>query len=352
MAAGEFPEPHQMMMTWAGDCTFARLPRRTPGVRADLAVIGVPYDLGVTNRPGSRFGPRAIREQSTLSGEFGDALWPWTEGIVGDLVCVDAGDIAFRPGTTDGMLDATRATVSALLADGTGVVSLGGDHLVSLPLLQAHHEHHGQMALVHFDAHCDTWEYDESHPLHHGMMFLKAARDGLVDPARSVQIGMRTPNDTMGFNVFDMLRHARRAGGRGADVAGDLLRRRALLVHRRRDDRGDVLDLDAVLESQVAALAQDPHHLVSVAGSLDAPVDRSVQVRRGEQHVVDLLACGRKVGIGARRVRDQDARVAHEALLIDELTEDAVPGPAEVDVVVCDLRVRGRRARQQKEAGG
>ena len=204
MAAGEFPEPHQMMMTWAGDCTFARLPRRTPGVRADLAVIGVPYDLGVTNRPGSRFGPRAIREQSTLSGEFGDALWPWTEGIVGDLVCVDAGDIAFRPGTTDGMLDATRATVSALLADGTGVVSLGGDHLVSLPLLQAHHEHHGQMALVHFDAHCDTWEYDESHPLHHGMMFLKAARDGLVDPARSVQIGMRTPNDTMGFNVFDM----------------------------------------------------------------------------------------------------------------------------------------------------
>lgn len=204
MAAVEFPQPHHVGMTWAGDCTFARLPRRRPEVRADLAVVGVPYDLGVTNRPGSRFGPRAIREQSTLTGEFGDALWPWTEGAFEGLVCVDAGDVAFRPGTTDGMLDAARSTVSALLAEGTSVVSLGGDHLVSLPLLEAHHEHHGQMALVHFDAHSDTWEYDPAHPLHHGMMFLKAAHDGLVDPARSVQIGMRTPNDTMGFNVFDM----------------------------------------------------------------------------------------------------------------------------------------------------
>ena len=84
------------------------------------------------------------------------------------------------------------------------MVSLGGDHLVTLPLLQAHFEHYGQMALVHFDAHSDTWEYDADAPLHHGMMFLKAAREGLIDPARSVQIGMRTPNDTMGFNVFDM----------------------------------------------------------------------------------------------------------------------------------------------------
>ena len=204
MAATEFPQPHQLSMTWAGDCTFARLPRRQPDVRPDLAVVGVPYDLGVTNRPGSRFGPRAIREQSTLSGEFGDALWPWTEGAFEGLVCVDAGDVPFRPGTTDGMLEATRAMVGSLLAEGIGVVSLGGDHLVSLPLLQAHHDHHGQMALVHFDAHSDTWEYEPEHPLHHGMMFLKAARDGLVDPARSVQIGMRTPNDTMGFNVFDM----------------------------------------------------------------------------------------------------------------------------------------------------
>lgn len=198
------PNPQDIGMTWAGDCTFARLPRLQPGETAELAIIGVPYDLGVTNRPGSRFGPRAIREQSTLSGEFADALWPWAEGSMGGRRAVDAGDVVFRPGTTDEMLASTERTVGRLLDAGTRVVSLGGDHLVSLPLLRAHHRLHGPMALVHFDAHSDTWEYDDAAPLHHGMMFLKAAREGLVDPARSVQVGMRTPNDTMGFNVFDM----------------------------------------------------------------------------------------------------------------------------------------------------
>ena len=196
-------DPHELGMTWAGDVTFARYPRRPTG---DLAVVGVGYDLGVTNRPGSRFGPRAIREQSTLSGEFPDVLWPWPTGVLGGFDVVDAGDVAFPPGSTDVMLDAARRRVSALVGSGAGVVSLGGDHLVSYPLLQAHHEHYGTMALVHFDAHCDTWEYDPEAPLHHGMMFLKAAREGLVDPAHSVQIGMRTPNDTMGFNVYDMNR--------------------------------------------------------------------------------------------------------------------------------------------------
>lgn len=198
------PTAHELAMTWAGDCTFARLPRLQPGETADFAVIGVPYDLGVTNRPGSRFGPRAIREQSTLSGEFADSLWPWQADSLGGKRAVDAGDVTFRPGTTDEMLASTERVVGRLIEAGTRVVSLGGDHLVSLPLLRAHHRTYGQMALVHFDAHSDTWEYDEAAPLHHGMMFLKAAREGLIDPARSVQVGMRTPNDTMGFNVFDM----------------------------------------------------------------------------------------------------------------------------------------------------
>lgn len=200
------PDPHDVGMTWAGDCTFARLPRldATPG--ATLAVQGIAYDVGVTNRPGARFGPRAIREQSTLSGEFTDSLWPWPAGMLGDGRCVDAGDVPFRPGSTDEMLHATQQRTSRLIAAGLGVVSLGGDHLVSLPLLRAHAEHYGTLALVHFDAHSDTWEYEPDAPLHHGMMFLQAAREGIVDPARSVQIGMRTPNDTKGFNVFDMNR--------------------------------------------------------------------------------------------------------------------------------------------------
>jgi agmatinase len=197
------PRPEELGMTWAGATTFARLPNVHPDGVAEFAIVGVPYDLGVTNRPGARFGPRAIREQSSLSAEFG-GIWPWPDNVLGTRRCIDAGDIAFRVGSTDLMLDAVRTQLAPLLAGGTRVVALGGDHLVTLPLLQAHAEVYGQMALVHVDAHSDTWEYGETDPLHHGMMFLKAARDGLIDPARSVQIGMRTPNDTMGFNVFDM----------------------------------------------------------------------------------------------------------------------------------------------------
>jgi agmatinase len=197
------PQPHQLGMTWAGVTTFGRLPQSLPDGPAEFAVIGVPYDLGVTNRPGSRFGPRAIREQSTLSAEFG-TIWPWSDDVLFGRRCIDAGDIAFRVGSTDLMLAAVRDQLAPLLAAGTGIVALGGDHLVTLPLLQAHAEVYGPMALVHVDAHSDTWEYGADDPLHHGMMFLKAARDGLILPAKSVQIGMRTPNDTMGFNVFDM----------------------------------------------------------------------------------------------------------------------------------------------------
>jgi agmatinase len=198
------PTAHDLGMTWAGDTTFARFPRLQPGVAAEFAVQGVAYDLGVTNRPGSRFGPRAIREQSSLSGEFPDSLWPWEPGSLASRPCVDAGDVAFRPGSTDEMIDATVRRTSALLDAGIGVVSLGGDHLVTLPLLQAHSAKFGRLALVHFDAHSDTWEYDADAPLHHGMMFLKAARDGLIDPAHSVQVGMRTPNVAHGFQVHDM----------------------------------------------------------------------------------------------------------------------------------------------------
>lgn len=207
---------HALGMTWAGDTGFARLPRLEPGQRADLAILGIPFDLATTNRPGSRFGPRAIREQSTLSGEFGDALWPWTPGVLAGRVCVDAGDVAFRPGSTTEMISGTHAQAGALIAQGAGVVGLGGDHFVSLPLLEAHFPVYGKMALVHFDAHSDTWEYGADEPLHHGNMFLKAARDGLIDPAHSVQMGIRTPNESHGFNVLDM--HALE-GLTSADIA-------------------------------------------------------------------------------------------------------------------------------------
>src|SRR5262249_47429010 len=150
--------PAGLGMTWAGDTTFARLPRLERGASAELAVLGVPFDLGTSNRPGARFGPRAIREQSTLSGEFGDSLWPWEAGQLSGRRCADAGDVAFRPGSVDEMLAATRARAAELIGTGCGIVSLGGDHLVSLPLVEAHAAAYGPLALLHFDAHSDTWE--------------------------------------------------------------------------------------------------------------------------------------------------------------------------------------------------
>jgi agmatinase len=168
----------------------------------DLVVSGVPLDTATTTRPGARFGPRAIRSASTM------IAWERPYGMPFDpfdrLAVLDYGDCVFDFGRPESVPGAIQRHAAGIISAGPGLLSLGGDHFVSYPLLKAHAERHGApLSLLHFDAHSDTWS-DEDGRIDHGTMFWHAAREGLVDPAHSVQIGLRTTNDdTQGFNVLD-----------------------------------------------------------------------------------------------------------------------------------------------------
>ena len=169
---------------------------------ADVAVLGVPFDQAVTNRGGTRLGPRAIREASALQAF--DPPYGWDVNPLEDLVVLDSGDLAFDYAKVSEFPGALRGRVAEMLSAGVGVLSLGGDHSISLPILQAHAERYGPMALLQFDAHTDTWEDDDFERIDHGTMFYKAVKLGVIDPAASVQVGIRTTNpDTLGITVLD-----------------------------------------------------------------------------------------------------------------------------------------------------
>jgi agmatinase len=157
-----------------GASTFMRRPYSRELQNADIAILGVPFDLAVCNRPGTRFGPRAIRQASRD-----------------------------RYGNAAEMVEQTQASVTDILQKGAHPLSLGGDHFVSLPILREIAKAHGAVSLVHFDAHTDTERNDN--PYDHGCMFYRAVEEGLVDPTRSVQIGIRTDYDKENdqFNVID-----------------------------------------------------------------------------------------------------------------------------------------------------
>jgi agmatinase len=183
---------------YAGATSFLRTRYSRDLAGVDVAVLGVPYDLGVTNRPGTRFGPRAVRQAST------QIAWgpqhPFDFDPRDRLAIVDYGDVAYDVGYVDDMLRQVEATAGTIIDAGASVLALGGDHFVSLPLLRAHARRHGKLALVHFDAHSDTWR-DTNYT--HGTMFFHAMNEGLIDPARSVQTGIRTHNpESHGFTIL------------------------------------------------------------------------------------------------------------------------------------------------------
>jgi agmatinase len=189
--------------TYAGALSFMRrkYSRELGGV--DVVVSGVPLDLATTFRPGARLGPQAIRAASVQLAEL--KPFPWGVDPFEALAVVDWGDCWFdahRPQTIHTSIVEHART---LLSSGARMLTFGGDHYVTYPLLQAHAERHGRpLALLHFDAHSDTWPDDSADSLNHGTMFYKAVRQGLIDPARSVQVGLRTWNDdTMGLRVLD-----------------------------------------------------------------------------------------------------------------------------------------------------
>ena len=168
----------------------------------DLAVTGVPFDQAVTHRPGTRFGPRAIREASTLQAF--DAPYGWGYDPLSELSIVDYGDLAFDYAHTASFPDRVTAHIAGILAAGAGAITLGGDHFITLPILRAYAETYGPMALIQFDAHSDTWADDDMSRIDHGTFLYKAIKTGVVDPAATVSVGIRTDNpDTLGVTILD-----------------------------------------------------------------------------------------------------------------------------------------------------
>ncbi|MCD2197068.1 agmatinase [Actinomycetospora endophytica] len=184
------PVDGQQVPRFAGPPTFARLPRLDEVSRADVAIVGLPFDAGVSYRPGARFGPAHIRQSSRLLRPYHPAV-----GVspFASLQVADAGDLALNPFDITGALDACRAGILGLAQDGATVVGLGGDHTLALPALRALHALHGPLAVLHFDAHLDTWDTYFGAPYTHGTPFRRASEEGLIDQERSMHVGIRGP---------------------------------------------------------------------------------------------------------------------------------------------------------------
>lgn len=173
---------------FAGLRTFARLPPLADVGRADVAVLGAPFDGATTFRAGARFGPAAIREASLLLRPYNEtqAISPFAAVQV-----ADAGDAPATPVDLEAGHAAIEAEARAIGDGGGRVLGLGGDHSVSLPLLRAASAAHGALSLVQLDAHTDTWDSYFGARYTHGTIFRRAAEEGLIDPGASVQIGLR-----------------------------------------------------------------------------------------------------------------------------------------------------------------
>ncbi len=220
---------------FAGASTFARLPELRDVPYCDVAILGVPFDGGVSYRPGARFGPSAIRQASRLlrtqfHPEYG--VQPFIANQA-----ADAGDVACNPFSIQESLGAITEHACALLGDAAGphpvgaLVTIGGDHTIAYSLLKAVNRRFGQVALVHFDAHLDTWDTYFGEPFTHGTPFRRAGEEGLFDPDASMHVGIRgpvySPNDfaadeALGFRIItcDQIHRL------GVDEVVDRIRRR------------------------------------------------------------------------------------------------------------------------------
>jgi agmatinase len=170
--------------------TFMGLPFKRTVEDEDFCVVGVPFDLAVSNRPGARFGPRAIREfMGTFSKYSQDADWE-----IENLKGMDCGDISILTGYTMESLELIYEGIAEILNGGAIPIILGGDHLITYAELRAYHEQFGPVAMVHFDSHNDTSDYKDKFT--HGTPFRRAIEDGFLDAAHSVQVGIRGFMDT------------------------------------------------------------------------------------------------------------------------------------------------------------
>lgn len=157
---------------------------------ADIFVVGLPYDLATSGRSGTRGGPGGIRSASA-NLRWEEKRWPWDFNVFDQLRVADYGDLEFPTGNHEALFDSIENHYGQLLSAGKNILSFGGDHFVTLPLLRAHHKQFGKLAMIHFDAHTDTYE-EENTIYNHGCMFYHAPREGLIDTNKSIQIGIRT----------------------------------------------------------------------------------------------------------------------------------------------------------------
>ncbi|MEU4562414.1 agmatinase [Actinoplanes sp. NPDC023936] len=175
---------------FAGPATFARLPRIDEVSDVDVAIMGVPFDSGVSYRPGARFGPAHVRESSRLLRPYNPAL---DVEPFGKLQVVDAGDLAVNPFSLDEAITAIQRGAHGMLDRADRLLTVGGDHTIALPVLRAMAHRHGPIAVVHFDAHLDTWNSYFGAAYTHGTPFRRAAEEGLLDDSGCLHVGTRGP---------------------------------------------------------------------------------------------------------------------------------------------------------------
>jgi agmatinase len=176
---------------YAGPATFARLPELRDVPYCDVAFLGIPFDAGTSYRPGARFGPQAIRQASRhLRTNYHPA---YDTEPFRQLQVADAGDVACNPFNIAEAIEQIQAAAAELINHVGGLISLGGDHTIALPLLRAVNQRYGPVALVHFDAHLDTWDTYFGAPYTHGTPFRRAAEEGLFLDEASMHVGIRGP---------------------------------------------------------------------------------------------------------------------------------------------------------------
>ncbi|MDH3742532.1 MAG: agmatinase [Hyphomicrobiales bacterium] len=188
--------------TYSGAVSFMRRKYTRDLTGVDVAVTGIPFDTATTNRPGTRFGPRHIRAESSHIA-WGPP-YNWDYEPFDRLAVADYGDCHFDHGKPASIPGAIEDHIAGILNAGAATLTLGGDHYISYPILKAHAAKHGPLSLIQFDAHTDTWADEDPSRVDHGTMFFRAVRDGIVVPEKSVQIGIRTINDDpLGVNILD-----------------------------------------------------------------------------------------------------------------------------------------------------
>ncbi len=175
---------------FSGVRTFARLPHTTALDEVDATILGIPFDTGVTFRPGARFGPAAIRDASLLLRPYNIGA---SQDVFNTLSVTDGGDLPTVPGYIEDTYARIEMGLQPILKAGVVPICLGGDHSITLAELRAVAAVHGPVGLAHFDAHSDTWDTYFGRQYNHGTTFKRAAEEGLLDPKRCIQVGMRGP---------------------------------------------------------------------------------------------------------------------------------------------------------------